>query len=439
MPLHAYNKTTAPLALAATSSTTLPASPSVSTRSAPVNVTSELRPGLAVDPQKGISGGLTNADFDAIQDQINAGEIEIEWTGIPEFKIPTRLGIDAQATQDWVKKRSGRGLGSFEPTAMIPGGLSNPGLMDAAARGDHAHKIEAGAPLAMNWDRVGARGPDAEGTSGAFAKADHRHDTKRFREEMLGSHDPTVMKPGTLSSPGLTNQSAPQDHRHGAPTAAPGPLRIGVKAAEGTSEAFSRADHIHAIPAPRAPQPVKRAYASSGARLSPAREDHSHDVLVDTPVSTGTANAKGTSTKLALADHVHGIGDATVAPAKAAVADAVGLSALQTIRKAFTAGGGGAPDDVVIYNANAPFGFRVVDTAALISTAIASETVTLRDAAAGGGNALSDDLDAATVGRKRDPAATVTATGTVAVAGTLVLRRSDNGLAGEVIVTIRPE
>lgn len=119
------------------------------------------------------------------------------------------------------------------------------------------------------------------------------------------------------------------------------------------------------------------------------------------------------------------------------VKDADGLGSCQVIRKAFAAGAGGAPDDVTIYNANAPFLFRVVDVKVLISTNVGGATVTLRDAAAGAGNALSDALDAATTGTKRDAA--LTATGTVAEGGSLILRRSDSGVAGEIVVLIERE
>lgn len=127
--------------------------------------------------------------------------------------------------------------------------------------------------------------------------------------------------------------------------------------------------------------------------------------------------------------------DASVTGAKLAVVDGAGLGAAAVIRKAFVAGGGGAPDDVAIYTTNAPFGFRVLDVFVLIGTAIALSTVTLRDTAGGGGAALSDALDSATTGVKRNAA--LTATGTIALNGSLVLRRSDNGVAGEVVILIQ--
>jgi hypothetical protein len=111
-----------------------------------------------------------------------------------------------------------------------------------------------------------------------------------------------------------------------------------------------------------------------------------------------------------------------------------GVAEQLTIRKAFTAGVAGTPDDVVIYTANAPYAFDIVDVTALVSTAIAATTLTLRDTAGGGGAALSDALSSAATGVKRQQLAT----GAVAVAkgGTVVIRRSDRGVAGEVLVSI---
>lgn len=113
--------------------------------------------------------------------------------------------------------------------------------------------------------------------------------------------------------------------------------------------------------------------------------------------------------------------------------DAAGLSPVLTIRKAFTAGGGGAPDDVVIYSANAP-GLRILGVDLIISTAVALATATLRDATGGGGSAVSAALSAAAAVRVPDLVST--ATFTIAPNGTLVLRRSDSGIAGEVVIRV---
>lgn len=110
---------------------------------------------------------------------------------------------------------------------------------------------------------------------------------------------------------------------------------------------------------------------------------------------------------------------------------ALGRAVPFVIRVVVTAGAAGAADDVTIYNANAPFAFRIIDVIWLDSTAIALSTVQLRDTSGGGGAALSSALTAAVTGTARN---NDTATRTVAAAGSVFLRRSDRGVAGEVII-----
>jgi hypothetical protein len=118
--------------------------------------------------------------------------------------------------------------------------------------------------------------------------------------------------------------------------------------------------------------------------------------------------------------------------------DANGLSPTLTLRKAFAAGAGGAPDDVAIYSGNAPYGFRILDVQVLISTLVALSTVQLRSATGGGGSALSDAFASVAVGRLRDLGVGIgNVTPTVATNGTLVIRRSDSGVAGEVILRLQ--
>jgi hypothetical protein len=109
-----------------------------------------------------------------------------------------------------------------------------------------------------------------------------------------------------------------------------------------------------------------------------------------------------------------------------------------TIRKAFTALGAGVPDDVTIWAANAlPFKFRVLDAIAYIGTAIALSTLDIRTRAGGAGTQLASTASA-TTGRQ-----TNTLNGSVvATPGTLeglFIRRSDRGVAGEVLLTCRLE
>jgi hypothetical protein len=112
--------------------------------------------------------------------------------------------------------------------------------------------------------------------------------------------------------------------------------------------------------------------------------------------------------------------------------DSAGLGVPLVIYKSFAAGVAGTPDDVTIYNASIPFGWRILDALVYVSTNIGGSTLQLRDTAGGGGAALSDAFDSATTGIKRD--VLMTATPTQAAGDSLFLRRSDRGVAGEVII-----
>ncbi|HEV2905542.1 MAG TPA: hypothetical protein VGW32_10860, partial [Pyrinomonadaceae bacterium] len=98
------------------------------------------------------------------------------------------------------------------------------------------------------------------------------------------------------------------------------------------------------------------------------------------------------------------------------------------------AGGG---DDVIIYDGNCPGAMRILDVEVLISTPRAGSNVQLRNALGGGGAACSDAFTAAGAGRQRDAGTAVTATSLIPSNGTLVLRRSDRGVAGEVILFVQ--
>lgn len=84
MPLQAFNVTGTPVTLAAgRPARVLPASVSPPGRGPAVNVTSELRPNLTVDPARGVAGGLTAAEYLLLQAQ--AASVVLEWTGTPEY------------------------------------------------------------------------------------------------------------------------------------------------------------------------------------------------------------------------------------------------------------------------------------------------------------------------------------------------------------------
>lgn len=138
---------------------------------------------------------------------------------------------------------------------------------------------------------------------------------------------------------------------------------------------------------------------------------------------TGTLNA---STKLVDIE----LEDASLTPAKvAAVADSISVPFLIG-PIAFAAGTPGTADDVTILVA-APFDFQIVDVLLLVSTEIGGSTVQLRDTAGGAGSVLSSALSSAATGTVRN---NDTETRDVAEDGLVTLRRSDRGVAGQVMV-----
>jgi hypothetical protein len=88
MALYAFNKTGSRVTLARgkPSAPKIPASAAPPARGQAVNVTSELRPSLTVDPINGVSGGLEAGDFTALQAQ--AASVDYEWDGQPEYSTP---------------------------------------------------------------------------------------------------------------------------------------------------------------------------------------------------------------------------------------------------------------------------------------------------------------------------------------------------------------
>lgn len=123
----------------------------------------------------------------------------------------------------------------------------------------------------------------------------------------------------------------------------------------------------------------------------------------------------------------------------AAVGSATGVGVPLVIRKTFTGLVTGTADDVTIFASNAPYKFRVLDACAYFSANVASETISLRTATAGGGTLLAPAISGNAAGFARAAGTTPTATSTVAEGGSLYIRRSDRALAGEVIITIMRE
>lgn len=129
------------------------------------------------------------------------------------------------------------------------------------------------------------------------------------------------------------------------------------------------------------------------------------------------------------------IGAADMAPVAATDAAAAPIE----FRKAFAAGIAGTPDDVVIFAANTlPYKIRIERAEARVSTAIALSTINVYDQAAGAGQLCAALSSAATgIVPMTGPNASVVVTPGALIG--LFIRRSDRGVAGEVVITARRE
>jgi hypothetical protein len=123
------------------------------------------------------------------------------------------------------------------------------------------------------------------------------------------------------------------------------------------------------------------------------------------------------------------LADSSVEPANLIASITFGVPFIVT--QAMAAGAAGTADDVTIYNADAPFAFRILDVWALLSAAVVGSTIQLRSATGGGGSARSSVLSSASTGTQRN---NDTATQTVGSGGSLFIRRSDRAVAGRVMV-----
>lgn len=189
--------------------------------------------------------------------------------------------------------------------------------------------------------------------------------------------------------------------------------------------------------------------AIAGVAVTAARADHTHILGAASIVAANIASDAVTAAKI-LADAVTTVkildanvttaklASASVTPVKFSVADSDGIAGALVLRKVLTASGAtGAADDVTIFSSNAPFKFRVVDAVMVTSTAAAgSSTAALRTASGGAGTLLSGAMAIDANGVSRPTGTSMTATSTVASAGSLFLRRSDRAQVGEILITI---
>ena len=98
------------------------------------------------------------------------------------------------------------------------------------------------------------------------------------------------------------------------------------------------------------------------------------------------------------------------------------------------AGAGGAADDVTLLTTALPAKSFILNVQFMTIGLVAASTVTLRDAAAGAGNAYSTALSSATAGLVA--VATTTRAVAAAVNTSLFLRRSDSAISGVLLVDL---
>lgn len=124
------------------------------------------------------------------------------------------------------------------------------------------------------------------------------------------------------------------------------------------------------------------------------------------------------------------------------VASTTLLSGTVRIRKSFTAGVGGTADDITVYAVGTlPYSkLRILRCTGYISAGNGGGVTIGVFSATGGGGTQAGEIDCTSTGFC-PPTATVTATQVLTNSGTvgLFLRRSDNTLAGEVVIVARPE
>lgn len=115
------------------------------------------------------------------------------------------------------------------------------------------------------------------------------------------------------------------------------------------------------------------------------------------------------------------------------VPDSAGRSSSVLQHVHLTAGVGATADDVVIYTANSP-SMKILDSYIIVSAAGAGgSTVTLRTAAGGAGSAVSSVFSGASTGVVRS---TLASSPLLAAGSTLVARRSDNTIAGDIMIVL---
>lgn len=123
----------------------------------------------------------------------------------------------------------------------------------------------------------------------------------------------------------------------------------------------------------------------------------------------------------------------------APVASSALAGVMGSFTKAFAAGAGGSADDVEIYAINTlPYKIRVLRAYLKVGTAVSGSNAQLRTRAAGAGQGLAQ-FDCAAVGHKEDNTVNATSVLTPGALVGLYVRRSDSGIAGEIVIEYRRE
>jgi len=139
----------------------------------------------------------------------------------------------------------------------------------------------------------------------------------------------------------------------------------------------------------------------------------------------------------AIQDHESRLNNFTVASVKPV---AYGTPAFMLIlHKDMAAGTPGSPDDVVVIAAGTySYKIRVFECDYVVATAIPASSVQVRDAISGGGNAMSGVISTAATGISWDTRDFDTKVINLATTS-LILRRSDRGVAGELFMHVALE
>jgi len=111
-------------------------------------------------------------------------------------------------------------------------------------------------------------------------------------------------------------------------TAAPATQNPDQANAKGTSTSFARADHVHNIPTAAATGLNSASTNTQGVSTSFVRADHTHAIASGAPSTQNPdqANAAGSSANFAKADHVHNIPTAAATSISTSTTNAQGAS-----------------------------------------------------------------------------------------------------------------